>query len=159
MGKDNCPRRQPFRQFLWWSCHQFLPSLGGIFSPLFNYWRIFIRMTATFLPTTYHIFLRKHYLMSTTFFNVTIVCCTNSRASAIFFQQGQLPAAPTLPPIFGGRVRQFFFLQPIFAQFFQNWRKSANWLTICTPVFYSCFCPLKLFSSFKTLLFSLISHY
>ena len=75
------------------------------------------------------------------FFNVTIVCSTNSRAPAIFFiydfffhfGQGQLPAAPTLLPIFWWSCRQFFFLQPIFAQFFQNWRKSANWLTICTP--------------------------
>ena len=58
----------------------------------------------------------KNYLTSATFFNVTIICSSNSRASAFFliydfffhFQQGQLPAAPTLPPIFGGRVANFF---------------------------------------------------
>ena len=90
----------------------------------------------------------KNYLTSATFFNVTIICSSNSRASAFFliydfffhFQQGQLPAAPTLPPNFGGGVANFFFsFSQFLPSFFQNWRKSANWLTICTPDYCHCF--------------------
>ena len=129
------------RQFF--SFSQFLPSFfkkyfhpcntAGRHVAIFNYWRIFIHMTATVPLTTYHIYLRKHYLISTTFFNVTIVCCTNSRASAIFFSARTTACCANPSANFWWSCPPIFFLQPIFAQFFQNWRKSANWLTICTP--------------------------
>ena len=110
------------------------PPICGLFSPL--------HMTATVPPTTYHIYLRKYYLMSTTFFNVTIVWSTKSRASAIFlFKEKKLA---TRPPKFGGRTtaccanpsakflwscRQFFFFHSAnFCLFF-----FKNCLTIFYP--------------------------
>ena len=106
-------------------------------------------MTATVPPTTYYIYLRKYYLISTTFFNVTFVCSTKSRASAIFLlytvynvvffhfsKDNCLLCQPFRQYLVV--VSSFFFLQLIFAQFFlfQNCLKSANYLTIFTPVSY-----------------------
>jgi len=84
--------------------------------------------------------------MSNTYFNATIVCSTDSRASVNFqtyhafcfyFWQGQLPAALALPDLFAnfyGHVTNFMFSCNFFVQFFKNWRNSANWRAKCTPV-------------------------
>ena len=104
-------------------------------------------LTAQGPPITRRIFLGTYCLMSNTYFNATIVCSTDSRASVILHTyhafcflslaktincQLRLPF-PTLPPIFMAMSPSFCSPVNFFVQFFKNWRNSANWRAKCTP--------------------------
>ena len=118
--KGNCLLRQPFRQILvvvspiFFSFSQFLPSFLKkivcyppiicltIFTPeLFNEHHSFqcnYRLLHQFASFSHFSYLQSFFFQ---------------------FQQGQLPAAPTLPPIFDGRVANYFSFSQFLPSFFK----------------------------------------